>query len=87
MNKVEQAKAVLKEAGYHTDSLWHINDVTNKFECTDEQAYELLDNVINGLISNANETIMDQGMMEGFTEAEEEETCRNGVLISECKCC
>jgi muramoyltetrapeptide carboxypeptidase LdcA involved in peptidoglycan recycling len=39
---VEQAKEVLKEAGYFVGNLWHISDVQDKFECTDEEAQEVL---------------------------------------------
>jgi hypothetical protein len=41
-NKIEKAKQVLKDAGYQTDNLWHIVDVQNNYNCTEEQAMEVL---------------------------------------------
>lgn len=32
----------LSSKGYNADVLWHVSDVTDRYECTDEQAYELL---------------------------------------------
>ena len=42
MNEIEKARQVLQEAGYQTDNLWHINDVKDNYNCTDEQAMEIL---------------------------------------------
>lgn len=39
---VEQAKQFLKEQGFFTDNLWHVDDVKGLFECTDEQAQGIL---------------------------------------------
>jgi muramoyltetrapeptide carboxypeptidase LdcA involved in peptidoglycan recycling len=44
--KIEQAKALLEEAGYFTRNLWHVDDVKGKFKCTDEQAQEVLDDAL-----------------------------------------
>ena len=47
-----EAKQVLRNEGYFVDNLWHVSDVQNNFECTDEQAQDILywsltlDNVI-----------------------------------------
>lgn len=41
--QIEQAKQVLRNAGYYVDSLWQIADVKGKFECTDEQAQDVLE--------------------------------------------
>jgi len=38
----KEAKEVLKNAGYFVDNLWHVNDVQTRFECSDEQAYNIL---------------------------------------------
>ena len=38
----EQAKQVLREAGYYVDNLWHINDVMDVFECNEQEAQEVL---------------------------------------------
>jgi hypothetical protein len=49
---IAEAKQVLRNEGYFVDNLWHVSDVQNNFECTDEQAQDILywsltrDNVI-----------------------------------------
>lgn len=42
MITVEQAKQVLEDAGYQVDNLWHIEDVKQNYNCTDEEAMEVL---------------------------------------------
>ena len=42
MNEIEKARQVLKDAGYQTDNLWHIDDVKRNYNCTDEEAMEVL---------------------------------------------
>jgi muramoyltetrapeptide carboxypeptidase LdcA involved in peptidoglycan recycling len=42
MNEIEQAKKVLEDAGYQVTNLWHINDVKGNYNCTDEEAMEVL---------------------------------------------
>jgi muramoyltetrapeptide carboxypeptidase LdcA involved in peptidoglycan recycling len=42
MITVEQAKKVLKDAGYQVNNLWHIEDVKQNYNCTDEEAMEVL---------------------------------------------
>jgi hypothetical protein len=37
-----EAKQVLRNEGYFVDNLWHVSDVQNNFECTDEQAQDIL---------------------------------------------
>ena len=43
---VENSRVALKEEGYYTDNLWHVNDVTNLYNCTDEQAMNILNRVM-----------------------------------------
>ena len=51
---VQEAKQVLKDAGYFVDNLWHINDIKDKYNCTnDEQAQSILYN------SLTNESVME----------------------------
>lgn len=52
MNKIEEAKQVLREAGYFTDNLWHIDDVKLRFNVTnDEDAQAILEQALtNGWI-------------------------------------
>ncbi len=52
--KIQEAKAFLKEQGYYTDNLWTIDDVQTNYKCTDEEAYGILDGALN------NEATMDQ---------------------------
>jgi hypothetical protein len=39
---IAEAKQVLRNEGYFVDNLWHVSDVQNNFECTDEQAQDIL---------------------------------------------
>jgi hypothetical protein len=45
---VNQAKAILKDAGYYVDNLWHIDDVKGYEDFTenDDEAYSVLDEVL-----------------------------------------
>jgi hypothetical protein len=40
---IENAKQVLKSAGYYVDNLWQTQDVFSRFECTEQEAQEILD--------------------------------------------
>jgi hypothetical protein len=51
---IEQAKQVLRDNGYFVDNLWNVSDVQGMFECTDEEAQEVL------LASMTNEQTMEQ---------------------------
>ena len=52
--EIEKAKELLKSHGYYVDILWCVEDVRGKFNCTDEQAQEVLDKALN------NEATMEQ---------------------------
>jgi hypothetical protein len=52
--ELQQARKVLKNAGYQTDNLWQINDVKGRYNCTDEEAMEMLIEALT------NETTMEQ---------------------------
>lgn len=39
---IKAAKEVLEEAGFFVDNLWHVTDVKHLFECTDDEAQEIL---------------------------------------------
>lgn len=47
MNTIEQAKQVLRDNGYYVDNLWSIEDVVSNFNCTDDEAQEVLDLALN----------------------------------------
>ena len=44
--RIEQAKAVLKNAGYFVDSLWSVADVQSRFECSQEEAMTVLNRAL-----------------------------------------
>ena len=44
--KIDEARQVLKDHGYYVSNLWHIDDVKGLFQCTDEEAYEILDDAL-----------------------------------------
>ena len=52
--EIEQAKAILKQHGYFVDNLWSVSDVTDRYECTDEKAQEVLNKALT------NEWVMEQ---------------------------
>ena len=39
---VDQAKKFLEDKGWQTNELWHIDDVKELYECSDDEAMELL---------------------------------------------
>lgn len=40
--EIEQAKAILRQYGYFVDNLWNVEDVTQNYKCTEEQAQKVL---------------------------------------------
>ena len=57
---VEEAKQVLRNAGYYVDNLWSIHDVdTEGIDMTDDERYYILDKVLTSprIIQEINETI------------------------------
>ena len=47
MDKIEQAKATLRDAGYFVDNLWHVDDVKDRYDgCNDDTAYHILDQAL-----------------------------------------
>ena len=53
----QRAKELLSSKGYYTDLLWQVDDVKGKFECTDEEAQDVLNNAFS------NEATFDQILM------------------------
>jgi len=53
-NKTQEARLHLYEQGYQTDNLWHVDDVTARFNCTEQQAHEVLAKALT------NEWVMEQ---------------------------
>lgn len=46
VNKTQEAIEHLKGLGYNTESLWHVWDVTERFNCTEQQAHEVLNKAL-----------------------------------------
>lgn len=51
---IDTARQTLKQAGYYVGNLWSIQDVMGRYECTEEEAQEVLD------LSLTNEATMEQ---------------------------
>ena len=64
LSETEAAKEVLRKAGYHVDSLWHVQDITDRFECDEETAYEILTAVLDANIDTIFDTIHNQAKYE-----------------------
>jgi hypothetical protein len=43
MNEIEKAIETLTIEGYYVEKPWHIEDVQQNYDCTDEEAMEVLD--------------------------------------------
>jgi hypothetical protein len=57
---IEEAKQVLRNAGYYVDNLWSIHDVdVEGVDMTDDERYYILDKVLTSprIIQEINETI------------------------------
>jgi hypothetical protein len=57
---IEEAKQVLRNAGYYVDNLWSIHDVdTDGIDMTDDERYDILNEVLTSprIIQEINETI------------------------------
>ena len=46
MNPEEISREFLKSKGYYVDNLWSIDDVQEHYECTDQEAYKILDRTL-----------------------------------------
>lgn len=42
MKNIEKAKKLLEENGYQVQNLWQVDDVLSKYNCTDDEAHEVL---------------------------------------------
>ena len=62
MNEIAKAKKLLKDNGFYTDNLWHVDDVKRllqDYQCTDEDALEILDKTLQSewIMQQINESI------------------------------
>lgn len=46
-NEIEKAKEILKKHGYYIHTLYHIDDVTSMYDCTDSEAMEIIELAID----------------------------------------
>ena len=46
MIAIINAKKLLENEGYHVGNLWRTEDVCNRYDCTNEDAEKILDDVI-----------------------------------------
>lgn len=46
IEKIRKAKELLESCGYYCGNLWRVEDVSVNFECTDDEAYEVLDKAL-----------------------------------------
>lgn len=62
MNNIEQAKKVLKKYGYYVDNLWHTDDVHRFGDISEDEAYDVLDSVLQNdyTIEKINEMLDDE---------------------------
>jgi len=71
-NKIEDAKEVLRNAGFFVDNLWSVEDVKSSYKCDDDTAQDIL----NGALTNEwiseqiFSTIKDLAEDEGLEEIE-----------------
>jgi hypothetical protein len=54
----------LKDNGYYTDNLWQVSDVTNRLNCTDKEAYQILDKVMQSeyIVTTIHEAICEHAV-------------------------
>ena len=62
--EINQAKEILRKAGYHVDSLWHVQDITDRFECDENMAYEILTDVLDANVDTIFDSIHHQATNE-----------------------
>jgi len=62
--EIAKAKELLRNEGYFVDNLWQTFDVTLNYDCTEEQAQEVLNKALN------NEAIFEQIWMDIRCEAD-----------------
>lgn len=68
--KIKEALDILEYYGYYVRNLWSTQDVQTKFECTEEEALDVLEDAVSGewIIEQINERISYCGEREGLEE-------------------
>lgn len=58
--EIDNAREILRSHGYYVDNLWHVTDVLDRCDITNDEAYGILDEVLTGdVITHINECIQD----------------------------
>jgi len=67
---IQEAKQFLEKEGYYIGNLWVIQDVQGIFNCTDEQALEVLDKALTNeaTMEQIQYSIREFGEMGGYEE-------------------
>lgn len=67
---VTEALDFLESQGFYIRNLWHVQDVQNHFNCTDEEALDLLDQAVSGewIIELINGRILNFGVDNNLDE-------------------
>ena len=70
VDKVTEALDYLESQGYFIHNLWHIQNVQDRFDCTEEEAFDLLDDAVCGeyIMEEINERITIFGIDRGLKE-------------------
>jgi len=45
--EINNAKELLRKEGYYIDNLWRVWDVQERYDCEDNDAYEVLDKAVS----------------------------------------
>lgn len=69
-DKVREAITYLESQGYFVQNLWHIADVQDRFDCTEEEAVEVLEKAVCGeyIIEEINNRIVMFGKEDNLKE-------------------
>lgn len=76
MTEVEKAKEVLRQAGFFTGNLWHVDDVKGQFQIfDDEDAQDVLNDALTNewVMEQIHYAIDDVAEYKGFKKLEEDE--------------
>ena len=75
MNPKEISMEFLKSKGHYVDNFWSIDDIQHNYECTDEEAYTILDDIMcdERLIEIIFENIHQKAMKNNLKRKQEEE--------------
>ena len=70
---IQKSKQNLRDEGYFTDNLWHVNDVTDLFKCDDELAQSILYKALTNprIIEEIHYTIREISLQKGLQEKED----------------